>query len=46
MSKVKYLGVIIIVIIFAIITVPNLINRIINGQIVENNRASISSAHI
>ena len=41
MSKVKYLGVIIIVIIFAIITVPNLINRIINGQIVENNRASI-----
>ena len=43
MSKVKYLGVIIIVIIFAIITVPNLINRIINGQIVENNRASIST---
>ena len=43
MSKVKYLGVIIIVIIFAIITVPNLINRIIKGQIVENNRASIST---
>ena len=37
------MGVIIIVIIFAIITVPNLINRIINGQIVENNRASIST---
>ena len=43
MSKVKYLGVIIIVIIFAIITLPNIINRIINGQIVENNRASIST---
>ena len=43
MSKVKYLGVIIIVVIFAIITIPNLINRIINDQIVQNNRASIST---
>ena len=43
MNKVKYLGVIIVIIIFAIITVPNLINRIKNNEIVENNRASSGS---
>ena len=43
MNKVKYLGVIIVIIIFAIIIVPNLIDRIKNNQIVENNRASSAS---
>ena len=43
MNKVKYLGVVIVIIIFAIITVPNLINRIKNNEIVENNRASSGS---
>ncbi len=43
MSKVKYLGIIIVIIIFAIITVPNLIDRIENNQIVENNRTSSAS---
>jgi len=43
MSKVRYLGIIIVIIIFAIITVPNLINRIENNQIVENNRTSSAS---
>ncbi len=43
MNKVKYLGVIIVIIIFAIITVPNLIDRIKNNEIVENNRASSAS---
>ena len=43
MNKVKYLGVIIVIIIFAIIIVPNLIDRIKNNQIIENNRASSAS---
>jgi len=43
MSKVRYLGIIIVIIIFAIITVPNLIDRIENNQIVENNRTSSAS---
>ncbi len=43
MSKVRYLGIIIVIIIFAIITVPSLIDRIENNQIVENNRTSSAS---
>ena len=43
MSKVKYLGIIIVIIIIAIIIVPSLIDRIENNQIVENNRTFSAS---
>lgn len=43
MKRYQYFGLVVIIIIFATITFPTLINRIQSGQITENNRATTAA---